>query len=407
MRWEKAKGFTRRAGGQVLRLVLGVAIAGSAVAAHNSWAQAAAPAAATSAIEVAGIWQGKLHIEQVNRDLRLQIRVEKLSDGAYKSTFYSLDQGGQPIGSTTTTFAHGIFAFTSTSLGAKYEGKLSTDGKSMAGSFVQGTTPLPLNLERVEPDAAWPIPESIKMMAPDADPSFEVVTIKPSKPGARGKGFGFRGAHFITVNTDMNDLIAFAYGVHTQQIVGAPEWFGSELFDLEGVPDMPGQPTLKQMERMVAKMLPERFALKFHHEQRKLSVYILTVTPSGAKMTKTTAGANDQQGFGFRGLGDLAVRNMSMAEFAGWMQNAVMDRPVVDQTGLKDKFDFMLKWTPDESQFQQFRSAGPMPPAPSDQANTPPSLYTAVQEQLGLKIEAGKAMDDVIVIDHVEKPSSN
>lgn len=405
MRREEAKCCARRAASKALRIVLGVVIASCAVSAHCCWAQT--PAAATSAIEVAGIWQGKLHIEQVNRDLRLEVRVEKLPDGTYKSTLYSLDQGGQPIGTTTTTFAHGVFAFTSTVLGAKYEGKLSADGKSMTGNFVQGATPLALTLEHVAPDAAWPIPESVKGMAPDADPSFEVVTIKPSKPGAHGKGFGFRGAHFITVNTDMNDLIAFAYGVHTQQIVGAPEWFGTELFDLEGVPDIPGQPSLKQMERMVAKMLPERFALKFHHEQRKLSVYILTVTPAGAKMTKTTAGENEQQGFGFRGLGDLIVRNMNMAEFASWMQNGVMDRPVVDQTGLKGKFDFTLKWTPDESQFQQFRSAGPMPPAPSDQANTPPSLYTAVQEQLGLKIEAGKAMDDVIVIDQVEKPSPN
>jgi uncharacterized protein (TIGR03435 family) len=115
----------------------------------------------------------------------------------------------------------------------------------------------------------------------------------------------------------------------------------------------------------------------------------------------------NQQGFNFRGLGDLIVRNMNMAEFASWMQSGVMDKPVVDQTGLKDKYDFDLKWTPDDSQFQQFRGAVPMNTPPNTDPNAPPSLYTAVQETLGLKFESTKAPDDVLVIDHVEKPSAN
>jgi uncharacterized protein (TIGR03435 family) len=89
------------------------------------------------------------------------------------------------------------------------------------------------------------------------------------------------------------------------------------------------------------------------------------------------------------------------------MQSVVMDKPVVDHTGLTDKYDFMLKWTPDDSQFAQFRGTNPNMPPAGDNPNAPPSLYTAVQEQLGLKMAAGKAMDDVLVIDRVEKPSPN
>ena len=90
------------------------------------------------------------------------------------------------------------------------------------------------------------------------------------------------------------------------------------------------------------------------------------------------------------------------------MQSGIMDKPVVDHTGLTDKYDFTLKWTPDDSQFVQFRGVtGPVTPPAGDNPNAPPSLYTAMPEQIGLKIEAGKAMDDVIVIDHVEKPSPN
>lgn len=396
----------------------GQAAAGAgAPAAAQSTAPAAEPAGqnqstaitAVSPMDVLGIWQGTLH---AGRDLRTELKITQAAAGEYKATFYSIDQGGQPIPVTKTTFENGALIFTIDMISGKFEGKMSPDGKTIVGTWSQGPNPLALTLERTTPDNAWPIPEPVKPMAADANPGFDVVTIKPSQPGARGKGFGYDPPNhpnqFITLNTNMNDLVAFAYGMHTKQIVGAPAWFDTDLFDIDGKPDVEGRPSLHQEELMVQKLLPDRFALKFHHEQRELSVYIITVAPSGPKMTKTAAGPNDPQGFGFRGLGDLYVRNMNMKEFASWMQSGVMDRPVVDHTGLTDKYDFHLKWTPDDSQFAQFRGVtGPQPPAAGDNPDAPPSLYTAVQETLGLKIEAGKAMDDVIVIDHVEKPLPN
>jgi len=96
-----------------------------------------------------------------------------------------------------------------------------------------------------------------------------------------------------------------------------------------------------------------------------------------------------------------------MADFATWMQSGVMDRPVVDQTGLTGRYDFELKWTPDESQFGQFRGTGVTIQPPTDEANAAPGLYTAIQEQLGLKMGPAKIPDDVIVIDHAEKPTAN
>src|SRR5258708_35554729 len=123
-------------------------------------------------------------------------------------------------------------------------------------------------------------------------------------------------------------------------------------------------------------------------------------------MTVSTWGGNDPSGFGFRGLGDLVVRNMTMATFATWMQAGVMDKPVVDETELKDRYDFTLKWTPDDSQFAQFRGTNsPITPPAGDNPNAPPRLYTAVQEQLALKIQSTRAPDDRIVVDHVEQPS--
>jgi uncharacterized protein (TIGR03435 family) len=369
---------------------------------------AAAATSAASPTDIVGIWQGTLHIAQANRDLRIELKIAKGSDGAYKLTFYSIDQAGRPFVATKTTFENGTLTFTMDMIGGKYEGKMGPDGKTITGTWTQGPNPLPLNLERTTEDAAWPIPEPPKPMAADANPGFDVATIKPSQPGARGKNIGYNGHEVMFRNLDVNDLIAFAYGLHTKQIAAAPAWFGTDLFDIAGTPDVEGQPSLHQMELMMQKLLADRFALKFHQEQRELPVYIIMVVPGGPKMRVTKAGPNDPQPFFFRGLGDLTVGNMNMKEFATWMQSSVMDKPVVDHTGLTDKYDFTLKWTPDDSQFAQFRGvSGPVQPPAGDNPNAPPSLYTAMPEQLGLKIEAGKAMDDVIVIDHVDKPSAN
>jgi uncharacterized protein (TIGR03435 family) len=90
-----------------------------------------------------------------------------------------------------------------------------------------------------------------------------------------------------------------------------------------------------------------------------------------------------------------------MKDFAGLLQEVVLDKPVVDQTGIKGRYDFTLKWAPDFSQF-----GGHVPP-PTEAPDAPPSLFTAVQEQIGLKLDTTKTMVDVLVIDHVEKPSEN
>ncbi|HWE84498.1 MAG TPA: TIGR03435 family protein [Terracidiphilus sp.] len=387
-----------------MALVLGTT--GNLVSSQTPAAAPQAPAA--SAQDIVGVWQGTLHIAQNNSDLRIVNKITKDDKGALKVIDYSIDQGGTPLAASKASFDGGVLKYSIELISGTYEGKMSADGKNIAGMWSQGPNSLALNLVRTTPDTAWPIPEPPKTMAADADPSLEVATIKPSEPGRQGKGFGYRGTQFVTFNTNMNDLIAFAYGLHAKQIIGAPDWFGTDLFDIDGKPDVPGRPSIQQMESMMRKLLTDRCALKFHHEQKELSVYAVRLGNGGPKMSKTTAGPNDPQGFGFRGLGDLGVRNLTMAEFATWMQSSVMDKPVMDQTGLKDKYDFTLKWTPDDSQFAQFRGAvAPAPQPAGENPNAPPSLYTAVQEQLGLKIEATKAPDDVIVIDHVEKPSPN
>lgn len=378
------------------------------VTALSAWARPAhvqtPPAGNPQTIE--GTWQGTLHAGQ--QDLRTVIKVEKPSGGAMKVTLYSIDQGGQPLNATSASFEDHVFKYAIEFIDGSYEGKLSSDGKSISGNWKQGGGPaLPLVLERATPETAWAIPEPpprVPPMAADANPGFEVSTVKPSKPDQPGKAFLVRGDKFTTINTTLGDLIGFAYDVQSKQVAGGPSWMDSQKYDIEGKPDTPGSPSPAQLRTMVQKLLADRFQLKFHKEKKDMSAYVLSVGKTGPKMTKNTANPNGLPGLFFRQLGVLTVQNATMGDFAHLMQSAVLDRPVVDQTNLDGKWDFVLKWTPDES---QFGGMGIKVPPPTDAADAPPPLFTAIQEQVGLKLESGRAPVEVLVLDRVEQPSAN
>lgn len=361
-----------------------------------------------SSAEIVGIWQGTLHLAQVNQDMRAEIKIANDSKDGYKATFYSIDQGGQPMVAARTQFKNGVLSFSIDFLQVKYEGKMSADGKTITGIWTQGPNTMALSLERTSADAAWPIPEPPKPMAANAHPDFDTVTIKPSRPDDGRKLLTIRGRSVIATKNNLDDLLSLAYGVHAKQVIGAPDWARTDMFDIDGIPNMPGRPNWQQLSELFQKLLTERFQLKFHHEVREISVYAITVSNKEPKFTIATAAPADPPAIRVGGLGDMRMHNETLKEFAYQLQAIVMDKPVIDRTGLTGKYDFTLKWTPDESQYQQFRGAENLPlPASSDNPNAPPSLYTAMQEQLGLKIETVKAMDDVIVVDHVEKPSPN
>jgi uncharacterized protein (TIGR03435 family) len=367
---------------------------------------AAAPAASPK--DIVGTWQGTLRIPKTDEhpqvDLRLVVKISKTDGGALKAVWYSIDQGGQPAPIATVSFQDSVLKFTVTVVPRSYEGKMSEDGKSIAGTWMEGTMPIPLPLERANADTAWAIPEPPQPMAADADPGLEVATIKPSQPDRPGRAFLWRGNRLTTINTTLMALIGFAYDVQEKQVIGGQDWMNSEKFDIEGKPDTPGTPSREQLRTMVKKLLADRFQLKFHNEKRELPAYVLTTGKTAPKMTKDDTNLNGLPALFFRQLGDLNVRNATMGDFAHLMQSAVLDRPVVDQTGLAGKWDFQLKWTPDDSQFS---GMGMRPPPPSEAADAPPPLFTAIQEQLGLKLESGKAQVDVMVIDRVEHPSAN
>jgi uncharacterized protein (TIGR03435 family) len=348
---------------------------------------------------LAGQWQGTL---QAGKDLRIVVVVTN-ADGL-RGTMYSIDQTPQGIPASALTLQGTTVRMSFTGIGVTFEGNLSTDGNSISGTFTQGNNPLPMTLARANTETAWKIPEPPKPMAADAKAVFEVATIKPSNPAAQGKLLTIKGRQVLTINTSLSDLISYAYGLHERQVVGGPSWMGSDKYDITGQPEGQGMPNQNQMRSMLRALLEDRFKLTTHRETRELSAYALVVAPGGPKMTKNDSNPNGLPGLFFRGLGVLPATNATMGDFAGVMQLAVLDRPVVDKTGLQGRYDFTLTWTPDETQFSGF---GVRIPPPSTDPNAPPVLFTAIQEQLGLKLDSVRAPVEVLVIDRVEKPSEN
>jgi uncharacterized protein (TIGR03435 family) len=322
---------------------------------------------------------------------------------------YSIDQGGQGVKTSSMSFQDGTLKVAIQMLDVTYEGKLAADSKSITGTFTQGGHNTPLVLERATPETAWAIPEAPKPTPPmpaDAKPVLEVATIKPSAPDEQGKYFTVRGGgQFVTANTTLMDLIKFAYGVQDKQVTNLPDWASSQKYDVNGKPDIPGTPNPAQLRRMVQQVLGERFQLKLHEEKKEMPAYVLLVAKGGEKMEKAAADSGALPGLFFRGLGVLTVRNATMQDFCELMQSAVLDRPVVDESELQGRYNFLLKWTPDES---QFGGLGVKVPPPSDAADAPPPLYTAITEQIGLRLESmSKAPVRVLVVDHVDHPSAN
>ena len=362
-----------------------------------------APLGAQGTQDITGTWQGTM---QVGRAMRIVVKVSKAdsaaNNGGWKGVLYNIDSGSASV-VPSITLAGADVKFTIASIEGAYAGKLAEDGKSMAGTWTQGSGTYALNLARVTGDAAWEIPEPDKPMALDADPTYDVVTVKPSDPNDGNRGFQTRGRHIRAANETVNDMISFGWGIHVKQIVGGPAWLGTDHYFVDGVPDAPGEPNLTQFRSMIRKVLADRFGLKVHTEKQELSVYALTVAKGGPKLTKSLGNPNGPPNDNFSTSAYMKETNTTMGEYAKAMQY-VLDRPVVDQTGLEGRWDFMLKWTPDES---QFTAIGARIPPPPDNPNAPPGLFTAIQEQIGLKLDAVKAQADVIVIDKVERPSAN
>ncbi|HEV8413901.1 MAG TPA: TIGR03435 family protein [Bryobacteraceae bacterium] len=377
----------------------------------SMFALLALPGSALLAQNITGTWQGTMKVNGTNGsvDLRTVMKISRADNESLKGMFYSVDQDPTPVAMTSITLKGTAVKVSLVLLNATFDGTLSGDGNTITGKWTQGARTLPLNLVRATDQTAWTIPEPppAPMMPTSAKPEFTVATIKPSRPDAPRGGYGFRGQDVTTTNVTVNWMIKLAYNLHARQIVGGPAWLDSAKYDTVGRPDTPGQPSRDQMKLMIQGLLADRFQLKFHIEKRELPVYAMIVPKTGTKITVSAGDPNAFPGIGFgQGPGVLSLvgRNTTLDGVANALQSNILDKPVVNQTGLTGRYDFLLKFTPDPSQAANF---GGLAPGNAADPDAPPDIFSAFQEQLGLKLESTKAFVDVIVIDKIERPSEN
>jgi len=383
-------------GTAVLTCVMAVIAGAAIVAPRVAWAQVAKNG------DIEGTWQGTLHAP--DGTVRIVLRIAKAPLGVLSATMYSLDQGGQPIEVSSVRFADGELRFAIQFLGLTYEGRVAADGNSISGTMTQNGS-YPLVLERATPETEWAIPaapRTITAMAVDANPGIEVATVRPSSPDLHKSGMTFRGREIVIYGYTLGDMVEFCYDLEEKQLVNEPDWMRTARFDLNVLPDQPGLPSPVQFRIVVKKLLAERFGLHFHEEKKEMPVYVLAVANDGPKMTKS-ADPSESGGMSIGPLGLVRAHNMTMSGFAAKLQAMVMDRPVLDRTRLGGRWDFVLQWRVDESEF-----GGQLkPPAADDPAASLPSLFTAMREQLGLQLEPDRTQVPVLVIDHVDHPSPN
>jgi uncharacterized protein (TIGR03435 family) len=240
---------------------------------------------------------------------------------------------------------------------------------------------------------------------------FEVAAIKPAADDQSGAFIRMQSAHrFYAKNYSLKSLVGAAYNLTPRAISGGPAWVVSDHYDI--LAGTPGeiQPNLDEQMSMLRKLLADRFKLQFHREEKEFSIYALTIAKNGPKLKESTAPPDklpELVGVVFPDRVLLPARNATLAEFAShFMNRGVLDRSVVDKTGLSGKYDFDLEWADDETQFggklRKRASAGD-----GDDGKDKPDFFTAVQQQLGLRLDATKGPVDVLVIDQVERPSEN
>lgn len=236
-------------------------------------------------------------------------------------------------------------------------------------------------------------------------PNYEVSAIRPNTGG--DNRFAFRiepDGSLAATGITLKRLMMTAYNVQGFRIVGGPGWVASSRWDIQARPSRAASP--QEVRRMLRTLLEDRFQLRSHAEQRKLPVYELTVDPRGSKLQQGTDGKTEPD---IRvAPGYLHLSTATAATFASQLSYA-LGRPVIDKTGLSGEFDFSLKWTPEVGEDGGPSNKGLPPGTREESASTAdgPSIFTAIVEQLGLRLKSGRGPVEVIVISTVQPPAAN
>jgi len=227
--------------------------------------------------------------------------------------------------------------------------------------------------------------------------SIEVATVKPNKSGG-AIGNHFDPERMSWTGAPLKVIIQEAYGVRSYRILGGPSWLDSDGWDINVKTE--GRTTYQEKMQLLQALMADRFQLKFHRETREMKAYKLVVAKGGPKLHEAKEGHSTSGPAGTRiDRGLIQGHGVGISDLARFLQSE-LGRPVEEATGLAGKYDFKLEWVPDESQPNSGGEAAP----PGAEG---PTIFSAIQEQLGLKLEPRKGPGEVLVIDHAEKPSGN
>jgi uncharacterized protein (TIGR03435 family) len=292
-------------------------------------------------------------------------------------------------------------------------------------AFATVAAPIFLALASAAPSRAQSPAQNSTVATPAYE--YEVATIKPNKSGSGNININTPADGFVVTNFPLSRILQLAFGVPDSQISGAPDWANSESFDIDAKMDSATADALKKLsaddrrlarQKMLQALLIARFKLVFHRDSKELPVYWLSIAKNGPKIHEAKSDdtyANGIPAVGGRGgagvmmmnggVGTLTVtaQGVPIGNLLRTLANAV-GRPVLDKTTLTGLYDFTLTYASDPSQLRGLYGG-----APGSQPSEPesPSVFTAVQEQLGLKLDSGKGPVEIFVIDHVERPSGN
>jgi uncharacterized protein (TIGR03435 family) len=224
-------------------------------------------------------------------------------------------------------------------------------------------------------------------------PAFEVASVKPvDRTGQPGHGSMTQSGPRVTfTGYTLNGLIMYAYDVRGYQISGGAGWMGSETYTIAAKAEGNGTPETTEVRKMLQGLLAERFEVRFHRETKEAKVYFLEPAKTGPKLTETKVRRTTMQ----MGPGHLMMAKATPAQMAALL-SSILDRPVLDHTGVTGEFDFTLE-SPDIMM-------GRMQPS---EENPGPSVFTAIQEQLGLRLEPSRGPIETLIIEHAAKPLEN
>jgi uncharacterized protein (TIGR03435 family) len=254
-------------------------------------------------------------------------------------------------------------------------------------------------------------------------PEFDVVSVKPDKSGTGMMRIRSTSDGYSATNVSPKLLIQMAYGIRQDLISGAPGWTDSSRYDFDAKVAGADVDALKklspeQRRTMLQPALADRFKLKVHSETKQLPVFELVVAKGGSKLKEATPGDTYANGIkGVDGVGRAGTMRMGPGQLTGQgvpiatLVNLLaqqLHQTVIDKTGLTGKYDLELTWAPDQSSDPMFKGTdGAQQKADPAPDSTGPSIFTALQEQLGLKLQSTKGPVETLVVDHIEMPSEN